>query len=322
MSLRESGNVAASNLLREAAETTPKRAAKMSLAWKKEKTVTETEVYSDEEAISLLVEAQLSKQQYNTIRLQAKTKGCNIYPSYNKVRAAKEHCYLDSIIVTEDECEVKRQQLLDHTAILLLLAQQEVVTAAVLAGETSNLVLVSKWRCDGSTGHSQYKQKRSAESFSDADLFLSSLVPLQLQFHEEDSPADARASTSAYSGPVRILWQNPRPSSTRFCRPIRTQSKKETAALAQAEVNYISTQSQNLVPTQDLVEGGRYISVTHKLQLTMTDGKVCNALTSTLSSHKCYVCGATPTEMNKLDVPTQKEVDVTVYEFGLSTLHD
>jgi len=62
MSLRESGAVAASNLLHEAAETTPKWAAKISLAWKKEKTARETKVYSDEEAISLLAEAQLSKQ--------------------------------------------------------------------------------------------------------------------------------------------------------------------------------------------------------------------------------------------------------------------
>jgi hypothetical protein len=71
MSLRESGNLAASNLLHEAAETTPKRAAKISLAWKKEKTARETKAYSDEEAISLPVEAQLSKQQCNTIKLQA-----------------------------------------------------------------------------------------------------------------------------------------------------------------------------------------------------------------------------------------------------------
>jgi hypothetical protein len=89
-------------------------------------------VYSDEEAISLVVEAQLSNHQYNTIRLQAKTKGCNIYPSYNKVRAVKKCCYTDSIMVTEDECapsqastisQVKLQQLLDHTAKCLLLAQ-------------------------------------------------------------------------------------------------------------------------------------------------------------------------------------------------------
>jgi len=36
---------------------------------------------------------------------------------------------------------------------------------------------------------------------------------------------------------------------------------------------------------------------------------------------KCYVCGATPTEMNKLDVSTRMEVDVIAYEFGLSMLH-
>jgi hypothetical protein len=35
LSLRESGNVAASNLLHEAAETTAKTASKISLAWKK-----------------------------------------------------------------------------------------------------------------------------------------------------------------------------------------------------------------------------------------------------------------------------------------------
>jgi hypothetical protein len=52
----------------------------------------------------------------------------------------------------------------------LLLAQQEIVTAAVPAEETSNIFLVSKWGCDGSTGHSQYKQKRCAERFSDVDL--------------------------------------------------------------------------------------------------------------------------------------------------------
>ena len=61
MNLRESGNLAASNLLHEAAETSPKRAAKTSLAWKKENTARETKVHFNEEAISLLVEAQLSK---------------------------------------------------------------------------------------------------------------------------------------------------------------------------------------------------------------------------------------------------------------------
>jgi hypothetical protein len=94
--------------------------------------------------------------------------------------------------------------------------------------------------------------------------------------------------------------------STPFIGPILSANsnsiQERKAALAQAEVDYISTQIQNLVPTQDVMEGGQYISVTHKLSLTMIDGTVCSALTSTLSSQKCYVCGATPMEMNKPDV--------------------
>jgi hypothetical protein len=111
--------------------------------------------------------------------------------------------------------------------------------------------------------------------------------------------------------------------STPFIGPILSinSNSRNRNTLTQAEVDYISTQIQNLVPTQDLMEGERYISVTHKPQLTTIDGKVCNALTTTLSSQICYVCGATPTEMNKLDVSTRKEVDVIVYEFDLSTLH-
>jgi len=112
------------------------------------------------------------------------------------------------------------------------------------AEETSNLVLVSKWGCDGRTGHSQYKQKRSAESFSDADLFLSSLVPLQLQLHEEDSSADARASTSAYSGPVCILWQNPRPSLNRFCQPIRIQERNSCTHASRGRL-YLHSDSES-----------------------------------------------------------------------------
>ena len=51
----------------------------------------------------------------------------------------------------------------------------------------------------------------------------------------------------------------------------------------------------------------------------MTDGKVCNALTETLSAQKCYICGATPKTMNEesRDFDSNQEH----FGFGLSTLH-
>lgn len=51
----------------------------------------------------------------------------------------------------------------------------------------------------------------------------------------------------------------------------------------------------------------------------MIDGKVCNAMTDTSSTQKCYICGATPKTMNgELKDLVDKKED---YGFGLSTLH-
>lgn len=47
-------------------------------------------------------------------------------------------------------------------------------------------------------------------------MFLKSLVPLQILGFDEDLKK------------VVIIWKNPKPSSTRFCRPIHIQFKKET----------------------------------------------------------------------------------------------
>lgn len=53
----------------------------------------------------------------------------------------------------------------------------------------------------------------------------------------------------------------------------------------------------------------------------MIDGKICNAATSTTSAQTCYICKATPTEMNQLERVIGKEVNPDTFRFGLSTLH-
>jgi hypothetical protein len=52
------------------------------------------------------------------------------------------------------------------------------------------------------------------EDVSDSDVFVTSVVPLQLY------------STKS-SGDKIILWQNPRPSSVRYCHLIWMQFKKQ-----------------------------------------------------------------------------------------------
>ena len=53
----------------------------------------------------------------------------------------------------------------------------------------------------------------------------------------------------------------------------------------------------------------------------MIDGKVCNAVVGNKSSQVCYICGASPKEINHIDVIQKRQVDYSTFAFGLSTLH-
>ena len=53
----------------------------------------------------------------------------------------------------------------------------------------------------------------------------------------------------------------------------------------------------------------------------MVDGKVCNALTETTSTQKCYLCGATSKDFNNIEAMIQRPVHVDNLKLGLSILH-
>jgi hypothetical protein len=84
---------------------------------------------------------------------------------------AKEQDYPEeNTVISEDTAEVKLQGLIDRTV-----SSQQVAVSSFSSSEWGNLVLVSKWGFDGSTGHFEYKQKRSG-SFADSDLLLRPLL--------------------------------------------------------------------------------------------------------------------------------------------------
>lgn len=49
--------------------------------------------------------------------------------------------------------------------------------------------------------------------------------------------------------------------------------------------------------------------------------KVCKNRTKTASYQACYICGATPKQMNNLDSIKKRPVNEDAFNFGLSTLH-
>lgn len=266
------------------------------------------EVLTSDEALSLLIEIDLSRNRYQSLRNALLAKKDKVLPSYKHLARAKKNCYpAHKIAVTETSAEIDFASLLEHTLVRILHLQADVVDR-FSEDQLKNLTFICKWGCDGSSGHSRYKQKFSETDVSDENVLFLALVPLQLIIKNESS------------NDTSVLWKNPRPSSPRFCRPIKIMHEKETSDLVQKETNSIQKQIDQLKPYEALIHR-KNVVVRYQLSLTMIDGKVCNALTSTTSAQRCFLCGATSKDFNDIESILKRNVNEDNYRFGISSLH-
>lgn len=254
--LQKSGKRSTALLLKEANES-PTRANKILKVFKNSDSIKPVP-FTVDEALAFIIDNNLTKEQYINIRRSSKLRNCDIYPSYDNILLAKEKCYPDNLHITESTCKIPVQNLLDHTINRIFKTN----SIATIKSRMSNFEILCKWGCDGSSGQAQYKMKFQSDpsiKISDNDLFMFSLVPIQLRCLIDEE--------------VFVIWQNLRPSSTKFCRPIQFMFMKETMENTKKEVEAIETQIGSLSPTivtfQDNI-----LSVRHKLIFTMVDGKV------------------------------------------------
>lgn len=250
-------------------------------------------MYSPDKALALAVSLKLTKWQYINLRESASEQGSELYPSYYKLKQAKLNCYPkeSDMTITEDGASVKLQALLDLTVSRLLEA------IGLDNKSKTELELISKWGFDGASGQSNYKQK-SHMDFDESSVFMASLVPLRLQKHDGT-----------------IVWENDRPSSTFYCRPLMFQFTKESQSTVESIKNRI-TNEIGVLRSSKIEE----IEVKHELHLTMIDGKITSYLSGT-SSAVCDICKAKPTEMNNLALLDSKQCSEDVYQYGFSSLH-
>lgn len=301
VNLRKSGKRDSAAIVKELCAFSPRRGTRIKKARRCFESI-KREGLSADKAVALIVDANLSVHQYNTIRQQANEINNKMYPPYHKVKAAKQLCYPCDISVTETRAEVKLQSLMDHTITRLCKAQEEVLTTI---GDLQSMEIIVKWGCDGAE-QTKYKQKFSEEHCSDESLFSISIVPIQLTMEENNIR--------------KIVWQNPSPASTRYCRPIKFVFAKETVNLITTEVDKIKSEIETLSPTKIFVNELEVL-IKPTLIFCMIDGKICNAIASCASTQTCYLCGAKPKEMNKKSVVTAKTVNRDFLSLGLSPLH-
>lgn len=307
LNFRSSGNLDSAKVIQDVTAS-PTRATRYRAAFAKTSNAQQT--ISADEALSDIVEGKLTRHQYNVIRKRLKTVNCKVYPSYDSVQVAKKLCYPppSSITVTETSADIKLQGLLDHTSERLLLSRRDFLKS--LNTQRITAELICKWGCDGSSGQSEYKQSFSDDSASDAHIFLTSFVPLRLAFSNSESDESTN----------EVIWENPRPSSPRFCRPIRLQFVHETTEVTVNEKKYIDDQIVLLEPFTMVVDGS-VITINYKMLFTMIDGKVCNAVTSTTSTLRCNLCSATSKDFNDIDKMLKLPLIESNLSYGMSTLH-
>ena len=165
---------------------------------------------------------------------------------------------------------------------------------------------------DGASSQKIYKQSFDDTNLEDAliheeSLFQSALVPLRLKIGSEE------------------IWRNTKQNSSHFCRPLHLQFKKESKELSNEEFNNLKAELLSLEPFMVILENSEgsmvRLKVTFKIDFTMFDGKVINALTGTASTQSCNICGAKPSDMNFVNKLKTKEVNLDACKLGLSSLH-
>lgn len=298
MNLRSEGKSEASQVIKDITTTTPTRASKYKAAYQKSVSSKSDCSMSGEDALAVLIGGKLSRHQYDVVRTSAPDR----FPSYKVVQGAKKNCYPENIKATETSVEVPLQDLLNHTVHRLLQSIEEVVATHIVDSELDQLCLFTKWGFDGSSGHSSYKQAFCGTDATDSAVFITCMVPVRLTCKK------------------KLIWQNPSPASTVYCRPIKMEFIKESTQLSLAEKTRVDNEINALTNSTVLVRN-RNVAVAHKLIFAMIDGKVCNALTDTSSTQKCFLCGATSKMFNNIEDMISRRVNTETLEFGLSVLH-
>lgn len=115
-----------------------------------------------------------------------------------------------------------------------------------------------------------------------------------------------------------IIWSYPTPSPTKLCRPLKMQFLKETVDISKRETQLVKDQIQTLSETTFTTNSLQMLLIKHDLYMTMIDMKMINYLTNT-SSQKCYLCGASPVEMNNLEKLLQKPIIEDYLQYGITS---
>lgn len=264
--------------------------------------------FTEEEAIALMLELGLSKNKYLILRKALIAKGHKILPSYIAIKDKRDSLLPSPIAVNEREACIELSTLLENTASRIV---SDFSTDQLKRVNNCDVVLMCKWGCDGLSAIPEYKHASVGQNSSEyKSVFMSSLVPLRIRSYSTTEPSTSNA--------FEDIWVNATPGSKAFCRPIGFEYTKESKTTTKNLVEYINGEIDNLEPI--CIEIGEWsFNMSFKLSLTMIDGKVCNAITDTISNWKCPICNENKSQFS--NISKERTINEEVLSFGISPLH-
>nr|CAI5854108.1 unnamed protein product [Callosobruchus analis] len=117
-SLVKSGRRTTAKVVKLTLDALPRRLKKMQKV-----TSFHFNAYTPKEVLALIVDTDLTKEDYIKIQRGAKLRGANLCPSYNLISQIKQTCYPANTILTDSEARIPLQNLLDHTVNCLFEVQ-------------------------------------------------------------------------------------------------------------------------------------------------------------------------------------------------------
>ena len=296
--------------------SSPTKADKLDDAYKKVYSSTNPTSLTAEEALALMIRTRSSVSSYKEHIHEANIHNHkHFYPPYDDVLVAKKMCYPsdDYINISDNDVNVDFTALMHHTftrICSILKSGEDSLFKKLNLNEIKYFEPEVKIGSDGTTGLSEYKFVKERELKDESCVFLTSTVPLKLYAVSD-------------KGQKTLVWKNPKPSSSRFCRPLRMQFRKETQEITKAEKTRLEECFKNVPDLTIDVEEDTQILIKFKeknFHYTMLDGKVINVLTGS-SDSSCRFCQAKPKKLNEIDYLLSLEVSEDCKKYGICPMH-
>lgn len=253
------------------------------------------------EALSMILDAELSVEQYEIVRQTSAIHHPRMYPCYDNVYKMKDKCRPpeEFIEITERKAEVQLQALMNHTAQRTV----EYILSKNPDSIDGNLKFFLSGGFDGTGMFTHYNQRGESVG-SDASIFVACINRIML------------------SSANKIIWLNPTPGSYRYVRPFKLFIEKETKQLTISTFEAFRDEISKLQDFEVDTPKGRVL-VSFDVRLTMLDGKCISTILDIASTHSCTVCKGSGKALNDLNnfhgenfAPNEEALD-----YSLPVLH-